>query len=134
MKMTELSAEEYLELSRDDVSRAVAEIMKEFDFEKAARALKGCGWKYVGASHAPTSKELRVIAEKIVKEVIQMGSGCSIGSGPLEVRTAHYDTPAVVTATLSLKPVWKSAVYVDGRVIYAKKGRKFTSAKKTKAV
>lgn len=130
-KMRALSAEEYLEISRDEVRSTVERVMKEFDFEKAARALKGCRWRFHGALSSPSVKQLKETARKLLMGVIESGSGSTHGQGPLEAHAYHYETPAVVTVELSLKPVWKSAAYVDGRVIFAKKQRSFTGVKKS---
>jgi hypothetical protein len=116
-----LTPEEYLELSRKDVAQAVERILADFDFEAAANALFACGWKYQGMQRSPNAQELKATAMQIVRAAVQSGSRCTVLSGPLEVSLTHHDTPAVVTATLSLQPVRSSAVYVDGRVIFAQK-------------
>lgn len=127
--MKELTAEKYLEISQKEAAKALDRVMAEFDFDKAARALHGCGWKYQGAAESPSAIQLKKIAKDITMRAIQSGSRCTIGAGPLRVETGHHDTPAVVSVTLSLMPVHSYAVYIDGRVIFAKKQRRFKSAK-----
>jgi hypothetical protein len=128
--MKELTAEEYLQISRVEAGKAVQKVMDGFDFEKAAKALSGCNWKYAGASASPTVDELKTLARKIVTDVIQMGSKSSIHAGPLMAEATHRDTPAVVSVELRLVPVYEPAIYIDGRVIFAKKQRKFVPKKK----
>ncbi len=70
------------------------------------------------------------MARNLLQSVIQSGSGCSGSHGPFHVAARNWDCPSVVTVTLSLMPVWNSAVYIDGRVIVAKMKRKFSGAKK----
>jgi hypothetical protein len=132
-KQLQITAEEYLEISRTEAEKALNLVLEKFDFERAAKALSACDWKYSGASASPSADELRTLARKIVMDVIQSGSGSSIQAGPLMVEARHYETPAVVTLTLRLVPVYGSAVYIDGRVIMAKKQVRFKS-KKTEAV
>lgn len=127
--MKELTAEEYLEISQKQAKLALDRVLAEFDFDKAARSLRGCGWKYQGAKTSPSVVQLKKIAKEITMQAIQNGSRCKIGSGPLQVETGHHDTPAVVSVTLSLTPVHSFAVYVDGRVIFAKKQRRFKATK-----
>src|SRR5690242_2934011 len=97
-----LTAEEYLEVSQNDVKRALDRLIGDFDFEKAAKALRGCGWKYKGASTSPSASELRTIAKEIAMRVMQYGSRSSVSQGPLTAETRHYDTPAVVSVSLTL--------------------------------
>lgn len=125
----EITAVEYLEISRAEAEKSLQRIMDGFDFEKAAKALSGCDWKYVGANASPSVNELKTLARKIVMDVIQSGAGSSIHSGPLMARAHHYQTPAVVTVDLMLVPVYASAVYIDGRVIVANKRGKYKSKK-----
>lgn len=72
--LRELTAEEYLDLSRIDVDRALKQVMAGFDFAKAARALKGCGWKYFGAPASPTADELRKNALGLVRDSLKCGA------------------------------------------------------------
>lgn len=124
-KITEVTATEYLEISRKAAARAVSELMAEFDFVKARKAIKACGWRFAGASDSPTVAELKKMAEDILKSAIDAGARCTVGQGPLEAETLFYDTPAVVSVVLRLVPQYKTKVYVDGRVVLANKQRKF---------
>lgn len=125
------SAERYLELSRSEASRSVEKIIGEFDFKKAAGALSGCEWKYMGADSSPTADELQTIAREIIQEAINHGSGVTVAKGPLEAQVMHYDVPEVVSVRLRLVPVSSSAVHVDFRVLCVKKERNLSKKRAT---
>ena len=116
-----LSAEEYLQLSRDEAGRAAHEVLSRFDFEKAHGALLGSNWKFVGAPDVLSVDEMREMTVKLVREAMEHGSGYEVQSGPFIVRVGHYDTSAVPHVTLQLVPVFSSAVYIDARKIVTRK-------------
>ena len=116
----ELTQESAAAALRADVHRMIA----KFDFEKAAKALRGCGWKFRGASRPPTASELKGFARKLCADAMRFGDGIAAAHGPLEVSIRHWGSRAVLTATLVCRPVWCSHVYVDGRVILARRAKK----------
>ena len=116
-----LSAEEYLQVSRDEAGRAARAVLDKFDFEAAHDALIGCNWKFFSARDFLTVGQLREMAEKLVYGAMEHGSGYEVQSGPFIVRVNHYDTAAVPYVTLQLVPIYSSAVYVDARKIITKK-------------
>ena len=129
IKIKEVSPEEYLKLSQNDAKRALDQAMGKFDFSRAADALKGCKWKYVGAKESPTADDLRKIGKELLMQCIQSGAGASMQRGPLSVSSRCYDTPEVVTVDLTLTPLWASVVYIDCRAILAKHMKKRSKAK-----
>jgi hypothetical protein len=116
-----LSVEEYLQVSREQAAHAVREVLDKFDFQAACDALIGCRWKFFSAKDYLTVDQLREMAEKLVCQAMEHGSGFEIQSGPLVVKVSHYDTSAVPYVTLQLVPVYSSSVYVDARKIVTKK-------------
>lgn len=110
--------QEYMDSTKRCAELVLDEIMRKFDFDKAAAALAGCDWRFVDAPSSPTSNDLRKTAEEIVKQLIDMAPGSWIGSGPLQARSRHHGDRAVVSIELILTPVWSSSVFVDGRVLH----------------
>lgn len=96
----------------------VEKILGAFDFEKAAQALHGCGWRYEGASESPNAMELRKIAERILADAYADERVTRVGQGPLEVFvTVNEDEGAVRTMNLYLCPVRAGAVYVVDEIL-----------------
>jgi hypothetical protein len=124
-----LSVEEYLQVSRDQATRAAREVLDKFDFQAAHDALVGCNWKFFSAKEFLTVDQLTEMAEKLIYRAMEYGSRFEIQSGPFVVRVSHYDTSAVPNVTLQLVPIYSSAVYVDARKIITKKMIGFSGVK-----
>ena len=116
-----LSVEEYLQVSREQAAHSAREVLDKFDFQAAHDALVGCNWRFFSAKECLTVEQLMEMAEKLVYQAMEHGSGFEIHSGPLVVKVSHYDTSAVPHVTLQLVPVYSSSVYVDARKIITKK-------------
>jgi hypothetical protein len=80
-------------------------IMDTFEFARVAKMMKADGWKWHGDAETPCESEIRALARKHLRAVVDTGD-CSVDSGGL--RAVNED------GHLNLYWGISSCVYTDG--------------------